>query len=95
MTLKGKFDVLNDEKTDLLVKLKNIEENSSKILSDEVEKKSVEFDAALAKREQELRAEFSQNLDNLKKEHDGFIDLIKNDFTSQNSQLTDVKNFLD
>lgn len=82
--------MLNDEKTGLLAKLTNIEENSSKLLSEEVGKKSVEFDAALAKREAELKAEFSQSLDSLKKEHEEFIVLIKNDFTSQNSQLTDV-----
>jgi hypothetical protein len=86
--------LLNDEKTGLLAKLTNIEENSSKLLSEEVGKKSVEFDAALAKREVELKAEFSQSLDNLKKEHEEFIVLIKNDFTSQNSQLTDVINLI-
>jgi hypothetical protein len=72
-----------------------LKEIHSKALIEELEKKTTEHNQKLVELETSLKQKHSTEIENLKNEHDFFVNVIKEEYSNQSNGMSEVKqNFI-
>jgi hypothetical protein len=88
---KSSFELKIKEVTEgFELKVKEIRESIDVRVSEELEKKNLEFSAKLVELEAEKDEFYRKKIESIEASHKEFIEIVKNDFIAQTSQLTQV-----
>ena len=90
---KQKFESLTQETVGLEAKIIENTEQHEKTLSHEIEKKNQEFKLFLDNSQSDLQEKYAKEIQQLKSEHESFVNLIKTDYTQKIDQLNTVSLF--